>query len=63
MVNKKVFINGKPLDEPYVRFLEPTNSRDSNSMFRDNFPRPDLYATNMEEIGCWRCINWWRMES
>jgi signal peptidase I len=48
MVNKKVFINGKPLEEPYVRFLEPTNSRDSNSMFRDNFPRPDLYATNME---------------
>jgi signal peptidase I len=48
MVNKKVFINGKALDEPYVRFLEPTNSRDSNSMFRDNFPRPDLYATNME---------------
>ncbi len=26
MVNKKVLINGKPLDEPYVRFLEPPNN-------------------------------------
>jgi signal peptidase I len=51
MVNKRVLINGKPLDEPYVRFLEPTNPHDSNSMFRDNFPRTDLYAFNME--GSW----------
>src|SRR5215469_4105319 len=26
LVNKKVFINGKPLDEPYDRFLEPANN-------------------------------------
>ena len=38
MVNKKVLINGKPLDEPYVRFLEPPNN-----LFRDNFPA-DRYS-------------------
>jgi signal peptidase I len=43
MVSKKVLINGKPLDEPYVRFLEPPNN-----LFRDNFPRTDVYAVNME---------------
>jgi signal peptidase I len=43
MINKKVWINGKPLDEPYVRFLEPPNN-----MFRDNFPRIDIPALGME---------------
>jgi len=43
MVNKKVFINGKPLDEPYVRFLEP-----ANNLYRDDFPRLDIPAFNME---------------
>lgn len=46
MVNKKVFINGKPLDEPYVRFLEP-----ANNLFRDDFPRTDIPAINLE--GSW----------
>jgi len=50
LISKKVWINGKPLDEPYVRFLEPPNNpfRDSNSMFRDNFPRVDIPAVGME---------------
>src|ERR1035437_11054333 len=43
MVNKKVFINGKLLDEPYVRFLEP-----ANNLYRDDFPRLDLPVFNME---------------
>src|ERR1700758_4004746 len=43
MVNKKVWINGKPLDESYVRFLEPPNN-----MFRDNFPRSDIPAFGLE---------------
>ncbi len=43
MVNKKVFINGKPLDEPYVRFIEPPNN-----LFRDNFPRTDIPAYGLE---------------
>lgn len=43
MVNKKVFINGKPMDEPYVHFLEPPNN-----LFRDNFPRTDIPAYGLE---------------
>jgi signal peptidase I len=43
MVAKKVLINGRPLDEPYVRFLEPPNN-----LFRDNFPRTDIPAIGLE---------------
>jgi signal peptidase I len=43
MINKKVFINGRPLDEPYVRFLEP-----ANNLYRDDFPRLDIPVFNME---------------
>lgn len=43
MVNKRVYINGKPLEEPYVRFLEPPNN-----LFRDDFPRVDVPVFNME---------------
>jgi len=47
LINKKVFINGKPIEEPYVHYLEPPNN-----VFRDNFPRVDIPAINMEG-------NWW----
>src|SRR3984957_18310875 len=47
MVSKVVWINGKPLAESYVRFLEPPNN-----MFRDNFPRTDIAGIWME--GKWR---------
>jgi signal peptidase I len=43
MVSKKVLINGRPLDEPYVRFLEPPNN-----LFRDSFPRVDIPAIGLE---------------
>jgi signal peptidase I len=43
LINKKVSVNGKLLEEPYVRFLEP-----ANDMFRDNFPRLDIAAPRME---------------
>jgi len=43
LVNKKVYINGKPLDEPYVRFIEPPNN-----VFRDDFPRVDVPAYGLE---------------
>src|SRR5215475_10039869 len=36
MVNKRVLINGKALEEPYVRFLEP-----ANNLYRDDFPKMD----------------------
>lgn len=43
LVNKKVFVDGVALNEPYVRFLEPPNN-----MFRDNFPRTDIPAFGLE---------------
>lgn len=43
MDKKRVLINGRLLDEPYVRFLEP-----ANNLFRDNFPRVDIPAVGLE---------------
>jgi signal peptidase I len=43
MERKRVLINGKVLDEPYVRFLEP-----ANNPFRDDFPRTDIPANGLE---------------
>jgi signal peptidase I len=43
LINKRVWINGRPLEEPYVRYLEPPNN-----LFRDNFPRTDIPAPGME---------------
>ncbi len=48
MISKKVWINGKLLNEPYVRFLYPAGGTDPGSIFRDNFPRLDAYAIDME---------------
>jgi signal peptidase I len=47
MVNKRVLINGKPLDEPYVHFVEPLNDQ-----FRDNFPRVNIVASRLDP-------EWW----
>jgi signal peptidase I len=38
-----VLINGHPLEEPYVHFLEPPNN-----LFRDDFPRTDIPAPFLE---------------
>src|SRR3984893_3346085 len=43
MISKRVWINGKLLEERYVQFLEPPNN-----MFRDNFPRTDIPAYGLE---------------
>jgi signal peptidase I len=37
LVNKQVFVNGKPLKEPYVHF-----SRPPDDLLRDDFPRLDV---------------------
>jgi|SRR5215469_2340328 len=47
MMNKRVLINGKPLDEPYVR-LEP-----GSDLYRDDFPRTDIPAPSMKGF-------WWK---
>ncbi len=39
LVNKKVYVNGTALTEPYAHF-----SRPSDDMFRDNFPRTDVLS-------------------
>ena len=43
LINKQVWINGKPLIEPYVRFLTPPNRG-----FRDDFPRLDTLEGGLE---------------
>lgn len=48
MISKKVWINGKPIDEPYVRFQDPPND-----IYRDFFPRLDIVAPRMEG-------QWWQ---
>jgi signal peptidase I len=46
LINKRVFVNGVPLKEPYAHF-----SRSANDLFRDNFPRMDVAAGETPE--------WW----
>jgi len=51
ILNKKVFINGKGLDEPYVHFLDPISTVSKEVIYRDDFPRTDILVSNME--GSW----------
>src|SRR6266704_2655700 len=43
LINKRVYVNGSPLTEPYVRYKSDTPDN-----FRDNFPRPDMVAAGLE---------------
>jgi signal peptidase I len=43
LINKRVYVNGSPLTESYVRYK--SNAPDT---FRDNFPRPDMVAAGLE---------------
>lgn len=47
LIRKRVFINGAPISEPYVRYFK----QDSN-LFRDDFPRLDLLDPGIN-------ADWW----
>lgn len=47
LINKRVFVNGTPLDEPYVQFI--ANDRQP---YRDDFPRIDVPAFDVN-------ARWW----
>jgi signal peptidase I len=46
LVNRKVYVNGVPLEEPYVRY-----SSTVHDIFRDEFPRLNLSVAGLE--GSW----------
>jgi signal peptidase I len=47
LVNKRVFVNGVPLAEPYVRVFKP-----ERNFFRDDFPRLDVLDPGIN-------ADWW----
>jgi len=47
LVNKRVFVNGVPLAEPYVRYIKP-----EHNAFRDDFPRLDVLDPGIN-------ADWW----
>jgi signal peptidase I len=47
LVNKRVFVNGTPLPEPYVRYFKP-----ERNFFRDDFPRLDVLDPGIN-------ADWW----
>lgn len=47
LVNKRVFVNGVPLAEPYVRYIKP-----EHNPFRDDFPRLDVLDPGIN-------ADWW----
>jgi len=47
LVNKRVFVNGVPLPEPYVRVFKP-----ESNFFRDDFPRLDVLDPGIN-------ADWW----
>ena len=51
LVNRRVYLNGVPLSEPYVQYSRP-HTGDPESMFRDDFPRLNLPVSGLNG-------NWW----
>ena len=50
LVNRRVFVNGTALAEPYVRYSRP-NDGGAEAKFRDDFPRVDLPVAGLN--GAW----------
>lgn len=50
LVNRKVYINGTPLVEPYARYSRPHDAG-PEAMFRDDFPRLNLPVAGLN--GAW----------
>jgi signal peptidase I len=50
LIDRKVFVNRIPVDEPYVRYFRPHNE-DPEAMFRDDFPRLDHAVAGLN--GAW----------
>lgn len=52
LVKKRVYVNGVLLNEPYVRYTKFTDPPNSETLFRDDFPRVDLPVPGLE-------AEWW----
>lgn len=46
LINRRVYVNGAALVEPYVRFSRP-NDGGPDAMFRDDFPQPDSRVSGL----------------
>ncbi len=50
LINRRVHVNGMPINEPYVHYFRPHNS-EPEAMFRDDFPRLDHTVAGLN--GAW----------
>ena len=48
LINRRVFVNGVALAEPYVRYFRPSDGT-VDAMFRDYFPRSGSYVSGLTE--------------
>lgn len=50
--DKRVYVNGVLLNEPYVRYTKFNDANNAETLFRDDFPRVDLPVPGLE-------ADWW----
>lgn len=48
LINRRVYVNGVPLTEPYVRYTRP-NDGGIDAMFRDDFPQSDAHVSGLTD--------------
>ena len=58
LVNRRVFVNGVPLAEPYVRYIKP-----ERNFFRDDFPGLMCSTLASMPIGGCKCPSWSKMDN